>query len=310
MAGNIYNLYPQFIQQTDRRTQNNPVAVHCRSGIDRRELKRPSLDVKLMQDIEKVKDTFTSITKNHKELVAFAVSPIPGLRRIDPVEENNDKGNPFKAAGLGLIGLINLKEDLRDILTISGKSKSLAEQGYFAKYGFFTGTSIEKWLKKSDWGRFILREIDSTLAENSIARKILTLIGITWEEKPFKKEIKHLDGSIETVLRKYVKFEGSQIGKTIGLTLYRIPKLSLLAMFVLEIPNIINAPKKDQLKQTTNSLINTTLGIGCGALCSALLAPIHPALSVMGLGLGYYVGSKLSKVIGNKLNGNIQSNAG
>ena len=319
MRLDIYNYFLQLNNNNDKRQQILSVSPDRRAGDRRNNTTR--LNNKLYKDIVQINgevkiasDAFNKLNTATnssivREIIAIGLSPFPFARRIMPIEQSKDDNNTTKAVGLGLVGAINMKEDVRDILTITGRTKVHAPQGWYAKYGFFLGTLPEEWLKKTEWGKFILREIDGTLADTNIAAKVLDKLGVKYKPMAFKKEIKHFNGKTETVIRKYVKLEGSRFGRTLGLTLYRMPKLSLLVMSGLEIDNIIKAKKGNKLKQTANSAMNVVFVASCGALCSALLAPVHPALAVMGLGVGYYLGSKLSKSMGYKLNRNIQSSA-
>lgn len=329
MESNLLKLYPTQLVSSDRRQSNIPVEIERRSGKDRRAEQRLTLKSDLKDDITKVKTNFDKIyvsfkeydtlsksspayyasiiknkkTKTNKELINLALSPIPMARRIVNIDNNEEDHNIFKAIGLAAIAFINLKEDLRDIMSIFGKTKSHAPDGYYSKYGFFVGTSAEGRLQKSEWGRSILK-LDRTMGETVFDNLIKNKLKVNVTREKFNKEINHIGGKAEKVLRRHVKLEGNKIGKLITLTLYRIPILSLFIVGILETPSIIKAKKNTKLKQATNSALNVVLGIGVGAFFSALLAPINPALPVMGLGVGYYVGGKIAKAIGFKLNTN------
>lgn len=332
MSNNLLKLYPQFsATTTDRRQQSIAVDVERRSGKDRRLEQRKNIAPFIRNDINKIKtnfdevyaafkeydklsksstDSFLKITslknekiKVNKELIDLALSPIPMARRLVNIDDNEKDGNELKALGLTTIALINLKEDFRDIMSIFGKTKSQAPKGYYSKYGFFVGTSLEEKLQKTKWGKPIL-SLDTTIGESDIGKFITNILKVEVTKKKFNKEITHLNGKTESVLRRYIHCEGRRIGKLIALTLHRIPRLSLIIAALLELPSIIKTKNKDKLKQTANSTLSVILGVGCGALCSALLAPISPALPVMGLGIGYYLGSKIAKSIGFKLNAN------
>lgn len=333
MVSNLYRLYPQFKANPDRRQQEIPVAQDRRSGAERRTEHRPALASDIKKDLYEVKTKFEGVyttfgeyktlskavankflgmsaDKNQKrmtgqEIVNIALSPIPMARRLVNIDKNmEDKDNHSKAIGLTAIAAMNVQEDVRDLLTIFGRAKSHAPQGYNVKYGFFVGTSVEKWLQKTVWGKNLLRK-DTTIAEDKLGKFIMNKLGVTLADKQkFSKEINHLTGETESVLRRYVKLEGSRFGKIIVLALYRMPKLSLLAAGLLELPNVIKAENKNKFKQIINSTLSVVVGLGCGALFSALLAPLNPVLPIMGLGVGYYVGSKIAKAIGFKLNPN------
>ena len=236
MRLDIYNYFLQFNNNNDKRQGSLSVSADRRMRDRRNNATR--LDNKLYNDIVQIngdiKTASTTLAKLNaattskphtsmnniiREIIAFGLSPFPFTRRIMPIEQSKDDNNTPKAVGLGLIGAINIKEDVRDILTITGRTKVHAPNGWYAKYGFFPGTSIETWLEKSDLGRFILKEIDEPIGKSAFGKQILKLLNVKVKTQPFRKEIKYLNGNTETVIRKYVKFEGSRLGRTIGLTL-------------------------------------------------------------------------------------------
>jgi hypothetical protein len=55
---NLLNLYPQYLNKSDRRKEEQPVDVDNRSGIDRRFLGRNKIDLKLANDVSFVKGLF------------------------------------------------------------------------------------------------------------------------------------------------------------------------------------------------------------------------------------------------------------
>lgn len=337
MVSNIYKLYPQYQSTGERRQQGIPVAEERRSGGDRRPEQRFELSSNIKKDLNEVKtdfketfsafkdyeDIYNSVAKTNfisgvevlkkqkeaqeREILNFVTSPIPMARRIINIKNNKDDDNPMKVVGLTAIAAINAKEDVRDLLSIVGKVKSQASQGYYAKYGFFVGTILEKPLKKSALGKRILYSFDNTIAESKIGRKLLYSMHVETISSTFAKEIKHVNGKIEKVCRKYVKLEGSKVGKLTALTFYRMPQLSLLAAGLLELPNIAKAKKKDKPKQAVNSTLNIVCIAVCGALLSASAAvfvPNYIGLPIMALGVGYYLGSKMARTIGFKINSN------
>lgn len=337
MSDNLLRLYTQIQKPpTDRRQQNLSVDFERRSGVDRRLEQRQNLAPDLKKDIVKVKNNFdeiysafkgydnltndntdyymsaikmqkalkeSKVEAKKKDLINFILSPLPMVRRVINVENNAENDYKGKAIGLAMIAATNVKEDLRDMLSIFGKVKSDAPKGYYSKYGFFVGTTIEEKLQKTPWGKSFL-QLDKTMGETVFKNFIEKVLKVKMKKGKFNKEITHLNGNVEKVLRRYVSFEGGRIGKTIALALYRIPRLSLFAAALLEVPTILKAKKNDRLRQASNSALSIALGVGCGALLSAILAPISPALPVMGLGFGYYIGNKIAKGIGFKLNSN------
>ena len=64
---------------------------------------------------------------------------------------------------------------------------------------------------------------------------------------------------------------------------------------MLEFPAIIKA--KNHKKQALNSTINVSAMIISGAVLGAILSTIHPSLSLVGLGIGSYLGTLVSKKV-------------
>lgn len=305
----VSNLYPQY-NVNDRRQQNVYIEKDRRSKPDR----RLYIDEKLRSDIKEVKDIFYKIKpavvnkfNSHplaKNLIFLGlITTIPSVRRIASVEDNVQQENKTKAFGLGLIGLINVKEDLRDLMSIFGRSKSQATEGYYSKYKFFAGTPVESLLERTKWGQHILYDVDATLADTFIGEKIYSKIKTSHESKYFEKQVKNLFGTKEVLYRPYVKHEGKFFSQLIGLSMNRITKIGLLAMTLLELPIIHKALKNNNdNSQILRSAINVTSCAACGALFSSIftLLTFNPAASVIGLGLGLFIGDKISKLISSR----------
>lgn len=335
LVENIFKLYPQYNQISDRRQQNTPVNSERRSGIDRRDISRVSIDSKLNQDVAKLKQTFSAFITKKDTFSAFrnnndtfntgnkvrhdntilkgALATIPGVRRIVVINDNlKDNGNSIKTTGLGLVALITLKEDLRDILSALGFAKMEAPKDFFAKFKFLAGTLIEKPLSKFKIGKYnigtyILDNVDSTFGDAQFTEKILNRLNTSSMPDYFNKEIKYpFIKNVETIKRPYIKFDGTFIGKLTGLTLHRITKIGLAVGLLLEMPDITKSLKINNYKQIPKSLTNVVSSIACGALTSSLLAialagtSFGPAGSVFGLCFGIYAGNQLANYINSK----------
>ena len=342
MIDNIFKLYPQYNQQSDRRKQNIPVNLERRSGVDRRDISRVPIDPKLNQDVTKLKQTFAAFITEEDTFTAFrnnndistkqdnkhntdskcmhdntilkgALTTIPGVRRIVVINDNlKDNGNSIKTTGLGLVALITLKEDLRDIISALGFAKTEAPKDFFAKFKFLAGTLIEKPLSKFKIGKYnvgtyILDNVDSTLGDAQFTEKILNRLNTSSMPDYFNKEIKYpFIKDVETIKRPYIKFDGTFIGKLTGLTLHRITKIGLAVGFLLEIPDIAKSFKLNDYKQIPKSVTNVVFSIACGALTSSLLAitlagtHLGSAGSVFGLCFGIYAGNQLANYINSK----------
>ncbi|MFA6990273.1 MAG: hypothetical protein WC197_09410, partial [Candidatus Gastranaerophilaceae bacterium] len=245
---------------------------------------------------------YSTIPSVEKEFVSLLIHSLPISRRISGINDTMESKDKLKALGLGIIATINAKEDIRDILSMFGKSKIHAPDGYSSKFGFFlTGaTSVAEWFKKYEWGRFILDKLDMTIGDSIIGKTILKKLNVKSTINTFKKETQYLDVPSEVLLRKCVKLEGSKIGKLIGLALYKMPVLGLAAGAILEIPGILKS--KHKLKQLVNSSLNVVCGASCAAILCASFLPISPILSLLGWGAGFYLGGKLVDAIGFKIN--------
>ncbi len=333
MTLNLYKLYPQYQITADRRQQSVPVVQERRSGIDRRSEQRALLPSNVKKDIYSLKTSYektfaafkgqneshekTSISfyravnelkrkaAARKEWINFATSPFPMVRRLVNIKNNQEDNNPVKAVGLGAVAALNVKEDVRDLLSIAGRVKSEAPSGSYVRYGFFVGTPIEKLLMKSEKLSLSIGKFDKTPAESYLGDKILLKLNVKPVIGVFKKKITHANGEVETVMRNYVKLEGPRLAKIVALTLYRMPQLSILVGALLELPKIFKTKKHDKMKQIANSGLSVILGSTCGAMLSATAAVMIPkaiGLPVMALGIGFYIGSRIAKGIGFKLN--------
>ncbi len=224
---------------------------------------------------------------------------IPATRRISPIEDNEKGNNRFKAFGLGLLALINLKEDFRDMLSICGLSRSNAPKGYYSKFKFFVGTPVENWLKKTERGQDFFDDWDTTLADTKIGDKIYNYMNIKEDLRRFPKETKFPFCKPEIIHREYTKLEGKFLGRLACLTMNRVTKIGLVFMSLLELPSIYKAIKINDYSQIPKSALNVVSCTVCGGLFSALLSLLthSPAGSVIGLGLGLFIGNKIQQLI-------------
>jgi len=281
MEGSFAVNYPQFTQLTDRRQQNLPVTSERRF-------------------IKQVNKYDSATSKELNPVFEGVLCVVPNARRVFSVEDNTENGNTLKAIGLGAIGLINIKEDLRDLLSVVGLSKADAPKGYYSRFKFFQGTSLEKHLKKSELGLKLLNNYDKTVAETCLGDKIQSFLNINEDVQRCTKETKFPFCQPERILRNYVKHEGSFIGRLACLTMNRITKIGTLLAILMELPFIYKSIKdKNDYSQIPKSGITVLSSTFCGALFSAFgsLATKSSAGSVIGLGLGIFAGNKLSKFI-------------
>ncbi len=337
MVSNFYRLYPQYQVTADRRQQSVPVAQDRRSGKDRRTEERVALPSSIKKDLYSVKtscentfavfkskqsddkDRMLPYLKNvveHKqkeavkrEFLNAITSPIPMMRRLINIKNNKEDENPVKAVGLTAVAAINAKEDVRDLLSIIKRVDVNTPKNGYARYGFCVGTTIEELAQKFNFLKKIIKS-DTTLGHANFGDTVKKILKQDVEANTYTKTIKHFIGKEENLVRNCIVFSDScpKLKRTIILTLYRMPVLSLMVAGLLELPNIFKARKQNKLKQTANSALNVVCGAACGALFSAatavFLPPGMPGAPIMALGVGYYVGSKIAKSISFKLEKN------
>lgn len=273
----IFSLYNQC--QKDRRQQNVSVANNMRLGNDRRELTRICIDPKLKRDIFKVYDTFVSFKNDDKhknEVAAGVLSSVPFFRRGGGIVEAFENRDYLKATGKTFIQIINVKEDYTDVKSsiqqlINFDFKKNDTQKPFT---FIKDTLLDRYKCFEQ-----LMQIDKTLFDYESSRHFLEKIGLTKIER------------LETGIR----LEGSLISKIIGRSMSRIPILSLVFLSTLEIPSIIKT--EDHSKQLIKSAINVSGLISGGAILGSIGAFFGPLGSLIGLGIGSYLGSKTAKML-------------
>jgi hypothetical protein len=304
LGNSFVNLYPQYdLKKADNSAPINPfVKSHLNSVTNYKKLNN---DLNRIQNgvdvfIKTLNSAEKKISNNPLQMLfAGLLSVIPVARRITPIEDNDKNNNVFKAVGLGLLALINLKEDFRDILSTLGKTKSELDPEFKAVFKFFAGTPVEPLLKRSELGRKIFYEIDTTLADTTLGNVLENYLKVDKEIKKCPKKIFYpFVKKAEIIEREYVKFTGKYLSKIFMLSLRRITKLGLLFAAVLELPKLVNETKKGNYKQIPKSLTNIATYAFFGAFVSSLGAyTIGTAGSVFGLGIGLYLGNKISKLL-------------
>jgi len=304
LGNNLVNLYPQYdLKKTDNSVPTNPFVKNHLNSITN--YKKLNSDLNRIQNgVDTFIRTINSAEKKMSNnplsmLFTGLMSIIPATRRLAPIEDNEKQNNRFKALGLGILAMINLKEDLRDLLSVFGKTKNELNKEYKAVFKFFAGTPVENWLMKSETGRKIFFDIDKTLAESGIGEIISNKINIEENFKMTKREVFYpFMKNPERIYRPYKKFTGPFWKKVIMLSLNRITKLGLLFACILEMPKIAEEIKKGNYKQIPKSAVNILSFALCGAFVSAFgTYTAGIAGSVLGLGIGFYLGNQISKVI-------------
>ncbi len=304
LGNNIVNLYPQYdVKSQDNSPCINPfVKNHLNSVTNYKKLHRDLNKIQNGVDvfIRTINNTEKKIYNNPLQMFfAGVMSIFPASRRLAPIEDNEKQNNRFKAFGLGLLALINLKEDIRDLLSVFGKTKNELDKEYKAVFKFFAGTPVENWLLKSETGRKIFYDIDKSFGDSFVADKILEKFKIKQDSITAKKEIYYpLINKTEIIIRESRKFDCPLLGKVIMLSLNRITKLGLLFACILELPKTISEVKKGNYRQLPKSALNVISYSLFGAVTSSLFAYLFgPAGSVLGLGIGFYIGNQLTKSV-------------
>jgi len=307
LGNNFVNLYPQYdFKKTDDSVSSNPfVKNHLNSAANYKKLHRDLNKIQSGVDvfIKTINNAEKKIANNSLQMFfAGVMSIFPASRRLAPIENNEKDHNRFKAVGLGLLALINLKEDIRDLLSVFGKTKNELDKEYKAVFKFFAGTPVETLLMKSETGRKIFYDIDKSFGDSLIADKILEKFKIKQNSITASKEIYYpLINKTEIIIRESRKFDGSLLGKVLMLSLNRITKLGLLFACILELPKTISEVKKGNYRQLPKSALNVIFYSLFGAVTSSLFAYLFgTAGSVLGLGIGFYIGNQLTKTVNGK----------
>lgn len=271
----IFSLYNQC--QKDRRQQNVSVVNDMRSGNDRRELTRICIDSKLKQDISKVYDTFVSFKNDDKhknEAAAGVLSSVPFFRRGGGIVEALNNRDYLKATGKTFIQIINVKEDYTDVKSAIQQliSFDFKKNDVQKPFTFIKDTLLDRYKCFEH-----LIKIDKTLFEQEITYNFLKKLGM--------KKVEYLENGI--------RIEGNMLSKILSRATQRTPVLSIVFLSALEIPSIIKA--EDHTRQMLRSAVSVSGLISGGAILGAVGAFFGPLGSLIGLGVGSYLGSKTAK---------------
>ncbi len=329
---NIYSLYPQFMQLTDRRNQNISVGLNRRSGMDRRELARIPCDSYMYSDIRRTEKIFAPFLNHTNNIPAHikikdkkasgirralfaALSPIIPIRRISSLPDNIEDGNYTRAAGLVGLMLVNLPEDTRDLKAawdqiIKGELPKYNYREYQAPFSFFRGTVFEPIVNRLGKIGIMLHKIDTSLFDTGFGQFLRNKLKIEVEDfeitgRSVPKVILDEAGKImvKNKIIYAVKLTGNKLSKLIGRTLLRIPCISVIMLSLLELPAICKSFSQEKntknkiitgLSQMLKSAINVVSILSGIGIVGALLSRRGPAYSVLGMGIGSVIGSLIS----------------
>ena len=255
-----------------------------------------------------------------------ALSPIIPLRRVSSVPDKiNDKDYIGMAGTVAIAGIL-LPEDLRDTRDAArqifkGILPKYNYKEFQTPFSFIRGSFLQPIVNRmaNKYG-YYLHEWDKPLLNTKLGKKIRNLLNVEIAGKEFTgRFVPQIRLNEDT--GKYIKqnrkvfaekLEGPAIGKLICRGLQRTTVYGTSALFVVCIPSIVKAFNKPQNtkdkfinadKQTVKaviSVVSTLSGIGLGG---ALLAPLGPVGSVIGMGIGCAIGAYIS----GKINKNIKT---
>jgi hypothetical protein len=266
----------------------------------------------------------TEIKKNKNILkIAFtALSPIIPFRRISSMPDKVENGDYKGLAGLLAVAGIMLPEDLRDMKDaynqiFKGILPKYKFKEFQTPFSFIRGTLLQPVVNKMGKVGYMIHQGDKTLLDTKFGDKVKDILKVneSLDEKETGRIINKIVKSdnnyiIGEARVKAIKLEGSFLGKTICRAMQRTTVYGLAALTAICVPSIINAYKKGstneekiaaggkQLIKSAISVVSVTAGIG---LLGALLAPLGPAGSVFGMGIGSVTGAYISKKINNNI---------
>ncbi|MDD3014157.1 MAG: hypothetical protein PHC34_10685 [Candidatus Gastranaerophilales bacterium] len=281
-------LYSQF-QTNDRRRQNNPVAVERRSGVDRRQTPRLSLDAESLQD----KDTYTRFRKQ-QEIDATPLSMIPPLDKVEEIQDSVKEKNYCKAVGIYLLLINSFRKDVKDLKRFKNdilkiiKDKKFRYEDHQERLFFTQGSEIDRIKVFNP-----LIKLDITLFDFKFCQYILKKFGMTNYHEILTGSFTK---SNEPTYK--IKVIGNKFVEILGRSFLRTPILGVCTLSLLEIPNIIKAKKHK--KQIIKSTISITSIITGGAILGTIGA-YYPPLGFITTGIGAYLGYKLSDYFNKKI---------
>ena len=335
MEDRIRRLYPQFSQLSVERYKSDKITfgkelekkeklTDEKSKVCRDYKSFTAVKNEIINDINKL-DCFVENNKDKTKTVFSALSPIIPIRRISSVPDNIDDGNYAKAAGLLGLMAVNLPEDTRDLKdaykqVFKGKLPSYDYKNCQAPFSFFRGTALEPIVNKMGKVGVYLHKADVPLNETKFGNFLENHFKFNLNElnsEPTNRFVPKVttDESGKSIIREVevfaLKVEGKSLSRLIGRALLRIPVISVFALGILELPNIIkkvnnvhniNDKAKEGAVQTLKSSVNVaSIIVGIG-LVGAMFARKGPAYSLLGMGIGSVAGVYSSKEAQKKLN--------
>ena len=320
MESNISEIYMTYgINQNNNVMENKySKQQHIFQDIQDKTHQNPSR-IKTPDNQEQNTTKLNQNTINKRELFKIVSYPIAPIRRFLGVKESSENNNKIKTVGLALLAINNPPMDLSDINSVFKqiKGKKIAPNPKQIEFTFAQDTLIEFLIKKLrnkiDHRKFdaTYDKIDKSLFNTKLVQKIVKTLNIkvTKEIKPDQNIDLIKNGLKQNKI--YIIKGKSKIAKLICRSLMRIPILSIVAFSLLEIPDIVKSIKNEKQKhkkleaaskQILRSGINITTMITGMAIIGTILDRHFGALgSLIGIGIGNYLGEKIGIFINNKL---------
>ena len=339
MNENLLNLYFNCNNLPTEQGKKNTSACNNNAAVE--SSAAPVVDSKLKQDLGEVKDTFEtfktrttevknevdkldSFVSSNKDLTkaAFAaLSPIVPLRRISSAPDKIEHKDYAATAGLVAIAGILLPEDIRDVKDAAkqifkGDLPKYNYKEFQTPFSFIRGSALESLVNKLGKYGYFLHKWDKSLIDTKFGKTIMKLLKVQEIDDAFtgrkvkkiiKDEGKYITDEVEVYAK---KLQGSTIGKLICRALQRTTLYGTIALSTICLPSIIKAFNKPQNteekfantgKQTIKSAISVTSVLSGIGIVGALFAPLGPAGSVIGMGIGSVIGGYISNKINKKI---------
>lgn len=177
-------------------------------------------------------------------------------------------------------------------------------------FSFVRGSFLENIVNKhpNKLG-YLVHKGDIPLIETKFGQRVKKLLNVTesgYFQTARKVPVIRHEGNnyiIKEMRPVAYKLKGSKFGKLVCRSLQRMTVYGSLTLCLVSIPSIIKAFNKPKIieeklnsarKQTLKSAINIVISLASIGLGGALLAPIGPLGSVVGMGLGCTIGGFIS----------------
>ncbi len=269
-----------------------------------------------INQLPQIQEDYKEVKKkvDKEDSITSVFDVIPMFRRLENVPDKVNNADFIPAAGLISLAVLNAPEDWRDMKSAFTQIKAASkgekiEKSYNHKiaqhpFSFFRGTLLHKFVnpatspfpKLANW----LLDKDTTLMDTRLGDFVSKKFDIQISVEDSKiKNITSTDSSPSYVgARKFAT--KSRFGELTARALTRTTKIGALILGVLETAHLIKeiSDGENVIKATAKSAINLTssiAGIGYGGAIGA--KHFGPAGSLIGMGVGAFVGNRISKLV-------------